>query len=75
MQYVHTKTYFISKVTSIYSSHLCVHISTVQVDLSSVLVDEIADIINALLKHTEGGGVRDHHGCQVSLVFVHLRGE
>lgn len=54
-------------------SHLCVHISAVQVNLTSVLVNEIAYISDVLFKHAKGGGVGDHHGCQTCFVLVHLQ--
>lgn len=55
-------------------SHLSVHVGAVQVDLAAVGVDEITHLPDVLLKHAEGGGVGEHHGCQAGLVFVRLEG-
>lgn len=37
-----------------------------------MFVDEVTHISNLLFKHTIGGRVCDHDGCQVLLVLVHL---
>lgn len=54
-------------------SHLCVHVSTVQIHLTSVLMDKSTNVSNVLLKDTESGRVGDHHGCQSGFVFIHLK--
>lgn len=54
-------------------SHLGVHVGAVQIDLAAVRVNQVAHFSDVFLKHAEGGGVGEHHGCQVSLVFVHLQ--
>lgn len=37
-----------------------------------MFVNEVTHISNLLFKHTIGGRVGDHYGCQVLLVLVHL---
>lgn len=37
-------------------------------------MNEITHFSDVLLKHAEGGGVGEHHGCQARLVFLHLKG-
>lgn len=54
-------------------SHLGVHVGAVQIDLAAVCVNQVAHFSDVLLKDAEGGGVGEHHGCQISLVFVHLQ--
>lgn len=54
-------------------SHLGVHVGAVQIDLAAVRVNQVAHFSDVLLKHAKGGGVGEHHGCQISLVFVHLQ--
>ena len=56
-----------------HTAHLSVHICSVQVDLSSVLVDQVTHISDVLFKHSIGGWVRNHDCCQVLLVFIHLK--
>lgn len=41
-----------SDVTRTGKPHLSVHVGTVHVHLSTVLMDDVADLINALLVHT-----------------------
>lgn len=52
--------------------HLGIHVRPVEVDLSSVLVNQGAHIADILFKHTIGRWIRDHDGGQVLLVLVHL---
>ena len=46
------------------TAHLCVHVGTIHVHLATILMDDIADIVNALLIHSMRGGVRHHQCCQ-----------
>lgn len=57
--------------------HLGVHVRPVEVDLSSMLVNQGAHIADILFKHTIGRWIRDHDGGEVLLVLIHLwrRGE
>lgn len=58
--------------TSAEITYLGIHVCSIQVNLASVFVNQLTHIPNLLLKHTIGGRVRDHDGCQVLFVFVHL---
>merc|ERR1711937_1020216 len=51
---------------------LGVHVSTVHVDLTSVVVDDLANFINLGLIHTIGGWVSNHQGAEVVLVGLNL---
>lgn len=57
---------------SLQVAYLRVHVGTVQVHLSAVLMDELTNFTDVLLKHSVCGGVRDHDGSQICLMFVHL---
>ncbi len=46
------------------TAHLCIHVGTVHVHLTTIFMDDIADIVNALLIHSMRGGVRHHQCCQ-----------
>lgn len=52
--------------------HLGIHVCPVEVDLSSMLVNQGAHITDVLFKHTIGRWIRDHDGGQVLLVLIHL---
>ena len=44
---------------------LGVHVSAVHVDLSAVLVDDLADFLDRLLKHAVRAGVGDHDAREI----------
>ena len=46
------------------TTYLCIHVGTIHVHLATVLMDDIADIVNALLIHSMCGGVCHHQCCQ-----------
>ena len=46
------------------TAHLCIHVGTIHVHLATVLMDDIADIVNALLIDSMCGGVCHHQCCQ-----------
>lgn len=46
------------------TTYLCIHVGTIHVHLATILMDDIADIVNALLIHSMCGGVRHHQCCQ-----------
>ena len=49
-----------------------VEVGAVDVHLATVLVDEVADVGDALLEHPVGGRVGDHQGRQVGAVLLDL---
>jgi hypothetical protein len=49
-----------------------IHVGAVHVDLAAELVDGVADVLDGVLVHAVGGGVRDHQGGQVVLVLLSL---
>lgn len=48
------------------AAYLSVHVGTVHVHLTAVVVDDLADCVHILLVHTVCGGVGDHEGCQAA---------
>ena len=44
-------------------THLGVHVSSINIHLSPMLMYVVADLTDAILKHPTSGGVGDHHGC------------
>ena len=58
-------TYVCTNMARICKSYLCVHICTVHIYQSAVLVDNVADFPNLNLKHTVGRRVSDHKSCKV----------
>ena len=40
--------------------------------LSSIMVDVVTDLSDAVLKDTTGGRVSDHHSCKIILVLLNL---
>mmetsp|Transcript_27212 Transcript_27212/g.43604 ORF Transcript_27212/g.43604 Transcript_27212/m.43604 type:complete len:231 (-) Transcript_27212:2003-2695(-) len=54
-------------------AQLCVHVGSVHVDLSAVLVDSGADLLDVVLEEGPRGGVGDHQGGEPVLV-LHAQG-
>lgn len=53
-------------------TNLSIHVGTVHVDLTAVLVDKIASLADTRLKDTESAGVCDHEGTKLLLVLLAL---
>ena len=49
-------------------TYLCVHVCTVHVYKTAVLVDDVADLFDLYLKHTVGRRICDHQTCKVLCV-------
>src|SRR6266481_8526173 len=54
---------------------LCVHVGAVEIDLSAMLVDDVADIADMLLEHAVGRGIGDHDGGEVIRMLFGLGAE
>ena len=54
-------------------TYLSIHVGTVHVDLATILMDDVADLINAFLVHSMGGGVCHHECCQPAGVAANRR--
>src|SRR5690606_20692140 len=50
-------------------SHLGVHVGTVHIDLTAVLVDDITNLTNTFLKYAAGGRISHHQTGQGAGVF------
>lgn len=51
---------------------LSVEVGTVEVDLTAVLVDDLARVLDTTLEHTKGRGVGDHERSKVVFVLLSL---
>mmetsp|Transcript_85085 Transcript_85085/g.241156 ORF Transcript_85085/g.241156 Transcript_85085/m.241156 type:complete len:279 (+) Transcript_85085:905-1741(+) len=56
-------------------AHLRVHVRAVHVNLAAVIVDKVADVLNALLEHAVRRGVGGHESGKVTRVLLNLRRE
>ena len=61
-----------SDIAGTTQAHLGVHVGTVHVHLTAVVMDEIAHLPHALLKDSVGGRVRDHDGGKIFSVVLGL---
>lgn len=57
----------VSRTNSMHEIHLCIHIGTIHVDLATMLMNDIADLVNSCLVHTVCGRVGHHECCQAAL--------
>ena len=60
------------ETTGLADPHLGIDIGSIEVNLSAVTVHHRADLTDALLKHTMGGGIGDHQRCQILTVLLRL---
>src|SRR5439155_23507854 len=53
-------------------AHLRVHVGAVEIDLSAMLVDNVADVADMLLEHAVGRGIGNHDRGEVFRMFFGL---
>ncbi len=53
-------------------AYLCIHVSPVQIDLSTGIVDQLADVADLRLEHATRRRIRDHDRRDLLPVLFHL---
>ena len=61
-----------AKISRSAQAYLSIHVGSVKVDLTAVLVDDAAGLDHTLFKDSVGGGVGDHQGSEPLLMFARL---
>ena len=51
-------------------TNLSIHVGTIHVDLSTVLMDDLADGLDFGLEDTKCARIGDHHSCEIVFVFL-----
>ena len=54
-----------AQITGARQTDHCVHIGTVDIDLTAIVMGDLTNLMNCFLKHTMGRGIGDHAARQV----------
>ena len=50
----------------LWKAYLGIHVGSIHVDLAAVVMNDLADLVDALLIHAVRAGVGDHERCQAA---------
>jgi hypothetical protein len=60
-----------SVITRPADTYLGIHVGAIQINLASMVMNQLANLFHLFLKNPVGGRVGDHEGCQLIGMFSH----